>query len=143
MGGHDCFNDPSAARQVIYCGDWWRTQFFMNLTIACLLGEALCGTKRVQHLAEVLQVDLSWEINEISDGQRRRCQLLEIWLLLVPCTSWTRSLQTWTCLHARVSSTFSVLKVRSEERQFSFARTSSTIWRVGRRTSCISRRARW
>eukprot|EP00450_Noctiluca_scintillans_P040230 CAMPEP_0194479686 /NCGR_PEP_ID=MMETSP0253-20130528/2729_1 /TAXON_ID=2966 /ORGANISM="Noctiluca scintillans" /LENGTH=563 /DNA_ID=CAMNT_0039318953 /DNA_START=111 /DNA_END=1802 /DNA_ORIENTATION=+ len=76
--GHDCFNDPSAARQVIYCGDWWRTQFFMNLTIANLLGEALCGTKRVQHLAEVLQVNLNWKINEISDGQRRRCQLLEI-----------------------------------------------------------------
>jgi len=32
----------------------------------------------LQHLANVLQVDMSWRINNISDGQRRRCQLLEI-----------------------------------------------------------------
>merc|ERR1712072_953787 len=30
------------------------------------------------HLAEVLQVDRLWKINNVSDGQRRRCQLLEI-----------------------------------------------------------------
>merc|ERR1719236_42288 len=34
-------------------------------------------SERVKYLAEVLQVDLDWYINEISDGQRRRCQLLE------------------------------------------------------------------
>jgi len=76
--GKDCFNDPSVARDVMYCGDWWNTQFFMNTTIADLLGENLSQTGRVRHLAEVLQVDLNWKINAISDGQRRRCQLLEI-----------------------------------------------------------------
>merc|ERR1712217_693652 len=50
-------------------------------TIAEVIGEKYIGTKRCQHLADVLQVDLSWKINSISDGQRRRCQLLE---LLVP-----------------------------------------------------------
>lgn len=76
--GKDCFNDPSVSRQVMYCGDWWRTNFFMNLTISELIGEELAKTTRCQHLADVLQVDMSWKINNISDGQRRRCQLLEI-----------------------------------------------------------------
>lgn len=75
--GKDCFNDPSIARDVMYCGDWWNTQFFMNTTIADLLGEQ-SKTARCQHLADVLQVNIDWKINSISDGQRRRCQLLEI-----------------------------------------------------------------
>jgi CCR4-NOT complex subunit CAF16 len=79
--GKDCFNDTSIAREVMYCGDWWNTDFFMNTTIAQLLGENQVDTARCRHLAEVLQVDLNWKINSISDGQRRRCQLLEI---LVP-----------------------------------------------------------
>jgi CCR4-NOT complex subunit CAF16 len=62
----------------MYCGDWWNTQFFMNTTIAQLLGENQIKSDRCRHLAEVLQIDLNWKINSISDGQRRRCQLLEI-----------------------------------------------------------------
>jgi len=79
--GLDCFNDPQLARDVMYCGDWWNTSFFVNTTIAEVIGEKHVGTSRCQHLADVLQVNLSWKINSISDGQRRRCQLLE---LLVP-----------------------------------------------------------
>merc|ERR1719160_974262 len=79
--GKDCFNDPAIAREVMYCGDWWNTQFFIDTTIGDLIGKDKSQTARCQHLAEVLQVDLSWKINSISDGQRRRCQLLEI---LVP-----------------------------------------------------------
>jgi len=79
--GKDSFNDPSIAREVMYCGDWWNTQFFVNTTIADLIGEELIQTSRAKHLAAVLQVDVRWRINSISDGQRRRCQLLEI---LVP-----------------------------------------------------------
>jgi CCR4-NOT complex subunit CAF16 len=78
--GKDCFNDPSIARDVMYCGDWWNTSFFIDTTIGDLVGEQ-SQTARCRHLAEVLQVNLSWKINSISDGQRRRCQLLEI---LVP-----------------------------------------------------------
>merc|ERR1719265_1821653 len=62
----------------MYCGDWWRSKYFMNLYIHELIGEALCASPRVQYLAKVLQVDLNWKINFLSDGQRRRCQLLEI-----------------------------------------------------------------
>lgn len=76
--GLDPFHDTAVTREVMYCGDWWRTQFFMNLTIGELLGESVCLLPRCQHLAAVLQVNLEWKINDISDGQRRRCQLLEI-----------------------------------------------------------------
>mmetsp|Transcript_117120 Transcript_117120/g.343085 ORF Transcript_117120/g.343085 Transcript_117120/m.343085 type:complete len:584 (-) Transcript_117120:336-2087(-) len=79
--GKDCFNDPSISRDVMYCGDWWNTAYFMNTTIADLIGQEHIQSKRCQHLAAVLQVDVNWKINSISDGQRRRCQLLE---LLVP-----------------------------------------------------------
>jgi CCR4-NOT complex subunit CAF16 len=79
--GKDCFNDAGVSREVMYCGDWWNTQFFIDTTISDLLGENQAKTARCRHLAEVLQVDLTWKINSISDGQRRRCQLLEI---LVP-----------------------------------------------------------
>jgi len=75
--GSDCFNDP-VDDLVMYCGDWWRTKFFMNLTLAQLLGADVAATSRVQHLSTVLQTNFDWKINEISDGQRRRCQLLEI-----------------------------------------------------------------
>jgi CCR4-NOT complex subunit CAF16 len=77
--GKDCFNDTSISQQVMYCGDWWNTQFFMNTTIADLLVGHL-DTDRCRHLASVLQVDVNWKINSISDGQRRRCQLLEMLL---------------------------------------------------------------
>mmetsp|Transcript_73042 Transcript_73042/g.136441 ORF Transcript_73042/g.136441 Transcript_73042/m.136441 type:complete len:568 (-) Transcript_73042:185-1888(-) len=76
--GKDAFNDPAVSRDVMYMGDWWRTNFFMNLRVGDLIGETLCKTKRCQHLVDVLQVNLEWKINEVSDGQRRRCQLLEL-----------------------------------------------------------------
>ena len=73
--GKDCFNDPASGKDVMYCGDWWNTNFFMNLTIREVLGAKIVDTPRCAHLAEILQVDLDWKINSVSDGQRRRCQL--------------------------------------------------------------------
>merc|ERR1719345_296556 len=69
-----CFNDTSIAREVMYCGDWWNTDFFMNTTIKDLIGETQVNTERCKHLAEVLHVNVDWKINSISDGMRRRCQ---------------------------------------------------------------------
>mmetsp|Transcript_488 Transcript_488/g.950 ORF Transcript_488/g.950 Transcript_488/m.950 type:complete len:481 (+) Transcript_488:235-1677(+) len=74
--GKDAFNDTELSAEVMYCGDWWRTKFFMNITIRELLGES-SKTARCEYLCNVLQVDLGWKINNLSDGQRRRCQLLE------------------------------------------------------------------
>merc|ERR1719181_2193594 len=50
----------------------------MNLYIHEVMGEAVCTAPRTQYLAKILQVDMNWKINFLSDGQRRRCQLLEI-----------------------------------------------------------------
>merc|ERR1719399_2116407 len=74
--GKDVFQDSSLNAEVMYCGDWWRTDFFFNISVRDLLGEKI-NEARCQHLLDVLQVDLNWRINSISDGQRRRCQLLE------------------------------------------------------------------
>merc|ERR1712224_1160623 len=49
----------------------------MNLTVREVMGKN-ADTARTKHLATVLQVPLEWRINNLSDGQRRRCQLLEI-----------------------------------------------------------------
>jgi len=74
--GKDCFNDGTL-QDVMYCGDWWRANFFMNLPVREVLGKN-ADTSRTAFLAHVLQVDLAWRINNLSDGQRRRCQLLEL-----------------------------------------------------------------
>merc|ERR1719443_695610 len=74
--GKDCFNDGTL-QDVMYCGDWWRSNFFMNLTVREVMGKN-ADTARTKHLASILQVSFDWKINNLSDGQRRRCQLLEI-----------------------------------------------------------------
>jgi CCR4-NOT complex subunit CAF16 len=73
----DAFNDPGLGREVMYMGDWWRTKFFMNLRFSELLPEEVRKSYRCEHLAKILEVDLEWKINSLSDGMRRRCQLLE------------------------------------------------------------------
>merc|ERR1719456_1657889 len=45
--------------------------------MADLIGEQRLSSPRVQELIDILQINLSWRINAISDGQRRRIQLLE------------------------------------------------------------------
>jgi CCR4-NOT complex subunit CAF16 len=74
--GKDCFNDGTL-QEVMYCGDWWRSNFFMNLTVREVLGNK-ADTPRTKYLQHVLQVESEWRINNLSDGQRRRCQLLEL-----------------------------------------------------------------
>merc|ERR1719162_1808566 len=75
--GKEAFHDTSLNRERMYCGDWWRTNFFFNITVAELIGESRLTSARVQELIDIMQINLSWRINAISDGQRRRCQLLE------------------------------------------------------------------
>jgi CCR4-NOT complex subunit CAF16 len=75
--GKDCFNDTSLGREVMYMGDWWRTKFYMNLRFRELLSEEVRTSARCQYLAKILDVNFEWKINEVSDGMRRRCQLVE------------------------------------------------------------------
>merc|ERR1712228_1090025 len=51
--GKDCFNDAGVTQSIVYCGDWWRTNFFMNLRLGDLLGESVVSTARCQ-LLEIL-----------------------------------------------------------------------------------------
>jgi len=74
--GRDAFHD-GCHNEVTFCGDWWRAEYFMNLTVGEVLGK-LADAPRTQYLLKVLEVDLTWRINTCSDGQRRRCQLLEL-----------------------------------------------------------------
>merc|ERR1719487_2277152 len=66
MFGKPVFHDTTLAFQRMYCGDWWRTNFFHNLSAAEVIGEKRLNTPRAQRL-----------VNSISDGQRRRVQLLD------------------------------------------------------------------
>merc|ERR1719198_1282411 len=75
--GKEAFHDTSLNTQRMYCGDWWRTNFFFNLIVSDLIGEERLNSPRVQELIDIMQINLSWRINAISDGQRRRIQLLE------------------------------------------------------------------
>ncbi|CAE8596465.1 unnamed protein product, partial [Polarella glacialis] len=75
--GKPVFHDPTLNRDRMYCGDWWRTDFFFNITVGELIGEKWLNTPRVQELIDIMQINISWRINAISDGQRRRCQLLD------------------------------------------------------------------
>merc|ERR1719150_767053 len=75
--GKAAFHDTSVNRERMYCGDWWRTDFFFNISIAELIGEKVLATERVQELIDIMQINTAWRINSISDGQRRRCQLLD------------------------------------------------------------------
>ena len=36
----------------------------------------MCEKESCKELLEILQVDLDWRISQLSDGQRRRCQIL-------------------------------------------------------------------
>ena len=74
--GRECFNDCSLGSKVCYLGEWWRSDFFLDISIRKFLGDQVCAKGRCSTLCDVLQVDLEWRISQLSDGQRRRCQIL-------------------------------------------------------------------
>ena len=74
--GRECFNDCSLTGKVCVLSDWWRTDFFLDVTVRSFLGEPIVSSERCRKLCDILQVDLEWRISYLSDGQRRRCQIL-------------------------------------------------------------------
>lgn len=74
--GRQCFNDCSLVSKVCYLGDWWRTDFFLDVSMRTFLGDKISGSNRCEDLCDILQVDLEWKIAYLSDGQRRRCQII-------------------------------------------------------------------
>ena len=139
--GADCFNDP-VDDLVMYCGDWWRTRFFMNLTVGELLGEPMASTPRVLHLAEVLQIDMNWKINEVSDGQRRRCQLLQILSKPRPVYLMDEITSDPIFTQGKGSSHSCAESVSCEGQPSSIAPTFLIIWKTGPPQCCTCPRVR-
>uniref|UniRef100_A0A0G4FKC2 ABC transporter domain-containing protein n=1 Tax=Chromera velia CCMP2878 TaxID=1169474 RepID=A0A0G4FKC2_9ALVE len=73
--GRSAFNDTTLGRDVMYLGDWWKNDFFMDIPVREVVKEHV-GNPRFERLCKFLDVDLDWKVARISDGQRRRCQLL-------------------------------------------------------------------
>jgi CCR4-NOT complex subunit CAF16 len=73
--GRDAFNDCKLSNIVCYIGDRW-TDHFVDMTIAEFVGQAVCKGERYQELCKILQVKSDWRVSQLSDGQRRRCQII-------------------------------------------------------------------
>ena len=74
--GRECFNDCTLSSNVCYLGEWWRTDFFLDTPLRDFLGSTVCEKPSCKELVRILQVNLDWRISQLSDGQRRRCQIL-------------------------------------------------------------------
>jgi len=74
--GRHVFHDTTLNGVVMYLGEWWSRDVFLDITVEECLGKDCCKKDRTVKLVDILQVDLSWNIARVSDGQRRRCQLL-------------------------------------------------------------------
>ena len=42
---------------IVWGGDWWRTDFFFNITVAELIGEKMLESPRVQELIDIMLLD--------------------------------------------------------------------------------------
>ncbi|CEM38192.1 unnamed protein product [Vitrella brassicaformis CCMP3155] len=73
--GRPAFHDSTLSNDVMYLGEWWKNEFFMDVPMRDCVREHL-DDPRFQVLRRCLDVDLDWRISRVSDGQRRRCQLL-------------------------------------------------------------------
>jgi CCR4-NOT complex subunit CAF16 len=73
----ECFNDCRLTSKVCYVGDRWSDRF-LDMTIGEFLGSSLVSGETCTALCDILGIDLEWRISRISDGQRRRCQILSM-----------------------------------------------------------------
>lgn len=73
--GKPAFHDTSLSNDVVYLGEWWRNDFCMSITLRDMMQDSL-EDERFKKLVDWLDVNLDWNIANISDGQRRRCQVL-------------------------------------------------------------------
>jgi CCR4-NOT complex subunit CAF16 len=73
--GRPAFHDTSLAAEVAFLGGDF--PFVADISV----GEILAGRPRIdprrrEHLIDVLEVDRGWRMHQVSDGQRRRVQIL-------------------------------------------------------------------
>lgn len=76
FGTRPAFHDTTLSQDVAYLGEWWTTDFYLNCRVKELLSKEQLASPHVATLVEALAVNLDWIINRVSDGQRRRAQLL-------------------------------------------------------------------
>ena len=79
--GREAFHDTSLAADVALLGGPF--PFEVDVRVGQMVAAAAADAGRRRHLIEILGVDLAWRMHRISDGQRRRVQLLLG--LLQPC----------------------------------------------------------
>ena len=73
----DCFDDCKLASRVCYVGERWGERF-LDLTIHEFLGDTVVSGDRCKALCRILGINLRWRLSQLSDGQRRRCQILSM-----------------------------------------------------------------
>jgi len=73
----DCFDDCRLTSKVCYVGERWSDRF-LDLSIGEFLGEQVVSGERCVTLCRILGINLSWRVSQLSDGQRRRCQILSM-----------------------------------------------------------------
>ncbi|KAF8822766.1 ABC transporter, ATP-binding domain-containing protein [Cardiosporidium cionae] len=73
--GRSAFHDLALQKNVLYLSDPWKHEYCYDISVKSLLKSHI-GTERFNYLVDILDIDLSWSLSLISDGQRRRCQLL-------------------------------------------------------------------
>ncbi|MBI5477315.1 MAG: ATP-binding cassette domain-containing protein [Deltaproteobacteria bacterium] len=73
--GRPAFHDPSLASRVVFLGG--RFPFDVDVTVAEILDRAAgVDDARRERLVKLLGVERDWHMDRVSDGQRRRVQLL-------------------------------------------------------------------
>eukprot|EP00287_Rhodomonas_sp_CCMP768_P032103 CAMPEP_0202854164 /NCGR_PEP_ID=MMETSP1389-20130828/90860_1 /ASSEMBLY_ACC=CAM_ASM_000865 /TAXON_ID=302021 /ORGANISM="Rhodomonas sp., Strain CCMP768" /LENGTH=577 /DNA_ID=CAMNT_0049532745 /DNA_START=76 /DNA_END=1810 /DNA_ORIENTATION=+ len=75
--GRPAFHDTSLSRDVAHLGERWGYENFGDVSVKELVASVEdADPQRVEELMEVLEVEWEWKIYRLSDGQRRRVQLL-------------------------------------------------------------------
>jgi CCR4-NOT complex subunit CAF16 len=72
--GRPAFSDTSLAAEVAFLGGAF--PFEVDVQVGDMLAGLGGDPQRQRRLVQILEVDLSWRMHRISDGQRRRVQLL-------------------------------------------------------------------
>lgn len=73
--GRSAFHDPSLATEVAFLGG--RFPFDVDITVARVLSSyPLADPARIAALIDVLGVERGWHMHTVSDGQRKRVQIL-------------------------------------------------------------------
>ena len=72
--GRPAFHDTALIYEVSHIGG--RFEFDVDIPVATILAGHKAPAERIDRLCAILEVDRSWHMHRVSDGQRRRVQIL-------------------------------------------------------------------